>query len=160
VESERAKVKTIVTVEKYRNEKDFLEGKPYKREESQHNILLNEGCNLLWTLACGGTGTPYDNANARVGVGDSNAGEDPAQTGLQGGNQLYKSMDSGYPTYGTLRKMVFKGTYGSAEANWHWLEYTVDNGSVAGVNINRKVADHGTKTSGEVWTLTITFTFA
>ncbi|MDW8086323.1 MAG: hypothetical protein RMI45_08840, partial [Ignisphaera sp.] len=39
------------------------------------NILLNEGINLLWTLACGGSGTPWSSANAYIGVGDGTTAE-------------------------------------------------------------------------------------
>jgi len=156
---EHIKISTESKVEKFRSRKDFEENKPYEVIIVKDNVMLNEGANLLWTLVCGGGGTPYSNANARVGVGDSNSAEDPAQTGLQGGNQLYKNMDATYPTYGSARQAVFRGTFVEAEANWHWQEWTVDNGAVAGININRKVQDLGTKPNTEIWRLTVTLSF-
>lgn len=157
---EKVKVKTIVKVKKYRNVQEFLENKPYADEQSEENIILNEGANIVWTLVCGGVATPFNNANARLGVGDSNASEQQTHGGLLGANQCYKSMDIGYPTYGTLRKMNFKSTFGTDDGNFHWQEFTVDNGETDGVNLNRKLADHGTKTIGQVWTCELIFTLA
>lgn len=116
------------------------------------NILLNEGINLLWTLACGGTGTPWNSANAYIGVGDGTTAENASQTGLQGTNKAYKAMDAGYPQYGTNQRAVWQSTFGSNEANFTWNEITVANGSSdTAVNLNRKVQNLGTKTSGSTW---------
>lgn len=160
MEEERVKIKTLVTVEKYRNEKDFLEGKSYKKETSKHNVILNEGANAIWTLVCGGMETAFDNAHARVGVGNSGVSEAKTQSGLQGMSTKFVGMDTGYPQFGTLRKMVFKGIFEADDGNFAWEEYSVDNGVTPNKNLNRKVVSHGTKTVGEVWTLTITFTLA
>ena len=119
-----------------------------------HNILLNEGINEMWNLICGNGGTAYSNANAEIGVGDSNAAEDASQTDLQGTYTTYKGMDAGYPTSGTNQKAVFQATFGENEANHDWKEWTVRNGATAGKNMNRKVQDMGTKNGG-TWVLTV-----
>jgi hypothetical protein len=124
-----------------------------EKREVEGNLLLNEGINAIWTLVAGGTETPYNNANARIGVGDSNANADPSQTGLLGVNQYYKGMDQGYPTYGSGQKIVFKSTFSTTEANFAWNEVTVDNGSASGKNLNRKVISLGTKTSDQTWVI-------
>jgi len=152
-------VKTEWKLEKFKGAEALKRNEAYEVIEGKGNVMLNEGANLLWTLICGGAGTPYNNANSRIGVGDSNTPEDPAQTGLLGGNQLYKGMDATYPTYGTERKAVFRSTFLEAEANWHWQEWTVDNGAVDAININRKVADLGTKPPTEIWRFTVTLLF-
>lgn len=125
------------------------------------NILLNEGINAIWTLSCGGSETAFNNANARLGVGDSAAAEAATQTDLQAGsNKLYKAMDVGYPTFGTLQKGTWKATFGSAEANYAWNEFSVDNGAAALKNLNRKVSAQGTKTAGQTWALTLDITIS
>ena len=128
--------------------------------EAEGNLLLNEGINAIWTLVAGGTETPYDNANARIGVGDSNADADPSQTGLLGVNQYYKGMDEGYPTYGSGQKIVFRSTFGTNEANFAWNEVTVDNGEGSAKNLNRKVVSLGTKTSDQTWIIQLEITLS
>ena len=130
-------------------------------EKFEGNIFLNEGINLIWTLVCGGSGTPFNNTNSYLGVGDGSTSEDASQTGLQGTNKLYKKVDDGYPQYGTDQKAVWRATYGGTEANFAWNEFTVANGSSdTAINLNRKVTSKGTKTSGSTWILTLTLTLS
>ena len=149
---------------KFANAQDHKEGKLLSESKIDGNVLLNEGINELWTLVCSSSGTKFDNSNAYLGVGDDDTAEAATQTGLNpsGGsslNQLYKAMDGGYPTYGTAQKATWRATFGAAEANFAWKEFTVANGSSgASVNLNRKVSDQGTKTSGQVWELTLEIT--
>ncbi|MDD4081843.1 MAG: hypothetical protein PHD05_00515 [Sphaerochaetaceae bacterium] len=129
--------------------------KPYDTIECTKNGLLNEGINSIWTLVCGGSETAFNNTYARIGVGDSDTAHAASQTDLQASsNKLYKAMDESYPTYGTDQKAVFKSSFGTDEANFAWNEWSVDNGSSAAKNINRKVESLGTKTSG-TWALTV-----
>jgi hypothetical protein len=129
-------------------------------EQFEGNVALNEGLQAIIDMIAGlATVTPWDSANARVGVGDSNTAEDPSQTGLLGTNQLYKAMDTGYPSR-TNQTCEWRATFGPDDANFHWYEYTVDNGATAGINLNRKVADKGVKASGETWMLSVKITFS
>lgn len=122
------------------------------------NLLLNAGINVLTNLLAGGGNTAFNNANARIGVGDSTTAEAASQTGLQAAtNKTYQAMDASYPTYGTSQQIVFRATFGGSSANYHWQEFTVDNGTTS---LNRKVSDQGTKTSGQSWQVTITITFS
>jgi len=128
----------------------------YGKKVSVGNVFLNEGINLIWTAVCGGSFTPFNSANAYIGVGDGTEAADPTQTGLRGTNKYYKGMDTGYPTFGTGQKATFRSTFGGTEANFAWNEWTVANGPGDGyVNINRKVEALGTKTSGATWILTV-----
>jgi hypothetical protein len=139
--------------------KEFLGERPVETLSFTGNLMLNEGLNLLWTLVCGGTGTPYSNANARIGVGDGTATESADQTGLQGTNKYFKGMDSGYPVYGSAQKATWRATFGTDEANFAWNEITVVNGpDDTYVNLNRKVQAMGTKASGSVWIATLEIT--
>jgi hypothetical protein len=130
-------------------------------DEFEGNVALNEGLRLLIDLIAGtGTGTPWNAANAYVGVGDGTTSESADQTGLQGTNKQYKAMDSGYPTR-TNQTCEWRATFGGTDANFAWNEFTVANGnSDAAVNLNRKVVSKGTKSSGETWTLSLQITFS
>lgn len=131
---------------------------PYEVIEREHNVLLNEGINAMWTLICGGSETAYNNTNARIGVGDSATAAVATQTGLLG-TTAFHAVDTSYPTYGTSQAVVFKSSFGDSEANFHWQEWTVDNGASANKNMNRKVEDLGTKSSG-TWSLQVTITIS
>jgi len=132
------------------------------KEEWENNVALNEGLGELIDIICGlGTPTKWDNSNARLGVGDSNAAESASQTGLQAStNKTYKTMDTSYPTR-TNQTAEWRATFGSGDANYAWEEYTVVNAaSDTGKNLNRKISSKGTKASGETWTLSLQITFS
>lgn len=126
------------------------------------NLLLNEGIDEMWTLVAGTGGTAFTNANAYLGVGDSNTAAAASQTGLQAStNKLYKAMDTSYPTYGTSQYATWRSTFESADGNFAWNEYTVANGnSDSADNMNRKVDAQGTKQSGQTWELTLQITLS
>ncbi len=147
----------IAAYEKWKALSDVLmaegESNAYNISVIEGNILLNEGINALWNIACGnGSETAWNNANARLGVGDSSTAENATQTDLQAStNKLYKAMDGGYPTSGTSQKGTWKSTFGSSEANYAWNEFVIDNGGTALKTMNRKVSSQGTKISGQIW---------
>lgn len=121
-------------------------------EERAGNLLLNEGIGAALDLIIGVGGTAFDAAHARVGVGDSATAESASQTDLQASsNKLYKAMNATYPSR-SAQTVTWQADFGSSEANFAWAEWTVDNGSVAAINLNRKVQSFGTKATG-VWTL-------
>lgn len=125
------------------------------------NLLTNYGINnIIWPAVAGGTYTAMNNANARLGVGDSTTAAAASQTDLQAAtNKTYQAMDATYPTQGTNQQIVFRATFGGSSANYHWQEYISDNGT-AGHALNRLVSDQGTKTSGQSWQLTLTITLS
>jgi len=132
-------------------------------EEFEGNIALNEGLQELIRLIAGTGDTPtaWNNANAYLGVGDSNAAENATQTGLQAAtNKTWKAMDATYPQR-TNQTCDWRATFGSGDANYTWEEYTVVNAADdTGVNLNRKISSKGTKASGETWTLSLQITFS
>ncbi len=131
-------------------------------EEWDANVALNEGLQELIDIVCGlGTPTKWDSSNARLGVGDSNATENASQTGLQAAtNKTFKAMDATYPQR-SGQTAEWRATFGSAEANFAWEEYTIVNAATdAGKNLNRKISSKGTKTAGETWVLSLSITFA
>lgn len=150
------------TIEKYENDVSYGENKPFKVEEIEQNLALNEGINLLWTLVCGGAGTAYNNANSYIGVGDSTAAAVATQTGLQAvTNKLYKKVEAGYPTYGSNQKAVWRAVFNGNEANYAWQEFSLSNSdSNTGTNLNRKVSNQGTKVTSQIWTLQLEITLS
>jgi hypothetical protein len=122
---------------------------------------LNSGINELWTILCSSGGTKFDNTNAQLGVGDSNTAEAATQTDLQATtNKAYVGMMSGYPTYGTNQMATWKASFDANTANYAWNEFVVRNGATALKCLNRKVSAQGTKTSGQVWELTLQITLS
>lgn len=120
------------------------------------NGLANAGIDELFTLGMGTGAVQFDNTNAYIGVGDDNTVFAAAQTDLQAvANKLRAGMEATYPTYGSSQKVTFKSSFGGAEANWHWEEFAVFNAAAAGVMLNRKVSDQGTKTAGQTWVVTL-----
>lgn len=137
------------------------EQQPFEERVIEGNLLLQEGIQALFTLLIGGSETAFNNANARIGVGNGTAAAEDTQTGLQGASTAFKGMDTGYPQVGTLadKKCTWRASFGSAEANFAWQEWTVDNGATPNKNLNRKVESLGTKTTG-TWMLTVTVSLA
>ena len=159
--ADRGRFKVRTTLRKFARDITLLSPEEAAREEPyevisrEGNLLLNEGINELWTILCSAGGTKFDNTNAYIGVGDGTDAAAAGQTGLLGANKTYKAMDGGYPTYGTDQKATWRATFGAAEGNHAWEEWTVANGgSDAAKNLNRKVEALGTKTTGS-WQFTV-----
>jgi len=142
-------------IRKFADANSYKENSPFEVSEIDGNVMLNEGINEMWRLACSASGSEFSNANAYLGVGDSTTSAAAAQTGLEAvTNKIYVAMESGYPTYGTSQKATWKSSFGAAVGNFAWAEFTVANAdSNGGVNLNRKVSAQGNKTSGQTWEL-------
>jgi hypothetical protein len=129
--------------------------------EIDGNCLLNEGITALMNLLIGAAETTFANANAYIGVGDSDTAAAPAQTGLQASsNKAYKAMEATYPQIAS-QTVTFRSVFGSSDGNFAWKEFTVASGnSDSADNLNRKVSDQGTKASGQTWTVDLAITFS
>lgn len=158
---EGLKYKTKWTITRYASDDAFLLGMPFHVSDIEGNILLNEGIAELLDLACGlGSPTAFSNANARLGVGDSSTAESAAHTDLQAAsNKTYKAMSASYPQR-SGQAVTWRAVFASADANYAWNEFCVDNGGTALKTLNRKVSAQGTKASGQTWTLDVTITLS
>jgi len=165
---DRGRLRTKFEIARWASEEDRKLGKIYSTEESlklfgvpqftkfERNVLLNTGINQIFTLICSSSGTKFDNANAQIGVGDSMTAESATQTDLQATtNKAYVGMMTGYPTYGTNQLAVWKSSFDANTGNFNWNEFVVRNGATAAVCLNRKVSAQGTKTSGQVWEVSV-----
>ena len=128
---------------------------PWEVRESEGNMLVTVGINLMLDLLIGAGGQVFNNAAARLGVGDSSTAATQADTDLVAAtNKLRKAMVATYPQRGT-RSVDFRSDFLTAEANWAWNEWIVANAAASPSILNRKVESLGTKSSG-TWTLTVT----
>jgi len=135
------------------------------------NLLLNEGIARLEDLLIAAGGTSYNNANAYIGVGDTNTAASASQTELQAtqnaANRFYKAMNATFPSRSS-QTVTWQADFTSTEANFHWQEWTIAAGAttasgsgflVGTTNLNRKVEDLGTKATG-TWTLSAAVTIS
>ena len=150
--------KWIIT--KFANDDAVSKNTPFDVSEIDGNLLLNEGITRLMNLLIGGGGTAFNNANARIGVGDDATVEDAAQTGLLAvTNNDYVGMAATYPQIAG-QTITFRAVFDGNTGNFDWNEMTVDNGAAAGENLNRKVSAQGTKVLGQTWTVDLQITFS
>lgn len=156
-----AQIKPKWIFRRYASQADFERGEAYDESEVVGNLLLNEGIALLQSLLIGGGGTPYSNANARIGVGDDNTAASAAQTGLQAStNKTWVAVESGYPDV-TDQTTTWRAIFDGDTGNFDWREFTVVNAANdAGDNLNRLVSSQGTKASGQVWTIDVEITWS
>lgn len=146
--NERGRWYTEAWVEKYDDDGNLIEV-----VRAEGNILVNTGIALLEDLLIGAGGTVFSNANARLGVGDSNTAASASQTDLIGTNTR-KAMEATFPSR-SAQTITFKSSFGSGDANHDWKEWGIFNAASSGTMLNRKVQDFGTK-SGGTWVLTAT----
>jgi hypothetical protein len=124
------------------------------------NTALNAGLQNIVKLICAvSSGTAWNSANAKIGVGNSSTAASAAQTALIG-SHAYAGMDTGYPTR-TSQTAKWRSTFSGTAANFAWYEFTVSTTATnTGINLNRKVSTKGTKSAGESWTLELQVTFS
>lgn len=150
-------------VEAAREALAFLEKRGVKPHEIRlsRNLLMNTGLTDIGNgLTSAGLATPYTNANANIGVGDSMTEADVGQTDLQAAtNKLRKVMDATYPTVSN-GVYTFRSTFATSDANFSWQEWAVFNAPSTGRMLNRAVTSLGVKTSAASWQLTVAITIA
>ena len=105
-----------------------------------------------------GSGTPFNSANARLGVGNGDTAFSTAQTDLTGSSKVRKGMDAGYPVV-SPPTVTFRSTFAPNEANFAWQEWGIFNSATGGVMLNRVVESNGTKQSNQTWILEVDITF-
>lgn len=161
---EKAKHEIQWTVEKFiaKDAKEIAEKdiKPYEVVKGvPHNCLLHEGIAAFLGLLCAiGSEVAYSNANARIGVGNDATAPADTQTALLG-TQLYKAMNATYPSKSGDHDIVFQSDFVTGEAEFAWLEESIDNGSTPNKNLCRQNTSLGTKPAGQTWRVTGTITW-
>lgn len=131
----------------------------YETVEGDYNALVDSGIINLLNALIGVGITAFNNANARLGVGDSSTAWATTQTDLVAAtNKLRKAMNATYPQGTGTKTITFQSDFTGAEANYAWLEWGIFNAASGATSmLSRKAENLGTKASG-TWTLTVTFT--
>ena len=120
------------------------------------NILVNAGIARLEDQLIGATTSPYNNSNARIGVGNSSTAVTASDTDLNAAsgssNRQFVTMDATFPSRSS-QTFTFSATHTSGLSNFHWLEWGIDIGTTNGTTVvtpllNHKQEDLGTKTTG------------
>lgn len=119
--------------------------------------LTTAGVNFLAQAAIG-QGTPFNNSNAYIGVGNGTTAFAASHTDLRGSSKVRKGMDAGYPTV-SGSTVVFKSSFEKTEANFVWNEWGIFNAATGGVMLSRVVESNGTKQSNQTWVLEVEVTF-
>jgi len=120
--------------------------------------LTNAGRDDIAKALMADSFTACNNANARLGVGDSNAAFAAGQTDLQAAsNKLRKAMEASYPQR-AANVLTFRSLFGTSEANFAWEEWGVFNAGSGGTMVSRKVEALGTKANTQSWQLTADLT--
>jgi hypothetical protein len=121
--------------------------------------LTQAGWSAIASLMMGDGSVPaFNNANARLAVGDSSNAFVNTQTDLQSSaNKTRKAMNSNYPSRSS-NVITFQATFATGDANWQWNEDGIFNAATAGTMLTRAVETLITKTSAVsvVFTKTLT----
>lgn len=120
--------------------------------------LTTAGINYI-AEAITGLGTPFDQTNAYIGVGNGIVVFDESQTDLQGDSKIRKALDGGYPIVNPP-SVTFRATFAPAEANFDWQEWGIFNAGSGGVMLSRVLESNGTKQDNQTWVLEVAVTFA
>lgn len=121
--------------------------------------LTNAGRDHIAQAIAGEAPTPFNAANAYIGMGSGNAVFAAGQTDLQGASKTRKAMDATYPQR-TDNVITYRATFGLAEGNHAVEEWALFNAAAAGTMLQRKVESLGTKTSVMSWQITVDLTVA
>lgn len=140
--------------------------RPYGAAGGLNAFMRATGNNAFWRRLTGlGTQpTLYDNANARLGVGDSTVAVSVTQTDLQAAaNKIRKGMMAGYPSIQASPnddKIDLRSDFVSGEAEFTWIEFGTFNARTGAGMFNRGLfsPSPGIKGGGVTWTLTETLT--
>lgn len=143
--------------------------RPYETTEVVGNLITNAGWTRLMNLLTNqGATQAYDATHTRIGVGNSNTAEAYADTDLgaaAGSANRWFQLVSGAGTLGT-RTLAWSATFASADGNFAWNEFGIDQGTASGNTVTAPLLNHkagiaqGTKASGQTWTATATITFS
>lgn len=143
--------------------------RPYETSQVVGNLITNAGWTRLMNLLTNqGATQAFDATHTRIGVGNSNTAEAYTDTDLgaaAGSANRWFQLVSGAGTLGT-RTLSFSATFGTADGNFAWNEFGLDQGTASGNTVTAVFFNHkasiaqGTKASGQTWTATATITFS
>lgn len=143
--------------------------RPSEVVEWEGNLLCNPGIQRMLDLLIGAGGQAMTNTWARIGVGNGSgtaaAGDTDLSAAAGAANRWFQAMMATFPSR-AAQTLTFKSSYPSADGNFAWNEWGVDNGgagaSTSSATVGAPLLNHktsaalGTKASGAVWDFTAT----
>jgi hypothetical protein len=149
---------------------DFLavRVKPYKVSETTGNLITNAGYTRIGNLfTAQGATQAFDAAHCRIGAGNGVTAVAYADTDLSasaGSTNRWFQLVSAVFTIGATRTWTVAATFGTADGNFTWQEFGIDQGTASGntvtaILLNHALSSQGTKASGQTWTATATITW-
>ena len=160
-------------------ERDFQRFKirPYQEVVAYGNGITTAGWSRLLTNAIASGSQAWDATHCRIGVGTGTAATAVGDTELGAAsgataNRFWQIVDAvgSTGTGGGTVRLSFVATFASANANFTWAEWGIDQGGTATATattsgaavaplLNHKVQALGTKASPAVWTATAQLDF-
>jgi hypothetical protein len=141
---------------------------PYSVTATKGNLITNAGYTRLGNLFTGqGATQAFDAAHCRIGAGNGSTAVTYADTVLSaaaGSTNRWFQLVSAVFTIGATRTWTVAATFGTADGNFTWQEFGIDQGTASGntevaILFNHALSSQGTKASGQIWTATATITF-
>jgi hypothetical protein len=141
---------------------------PYSVTETTGNLITNAGYSRIGNLFTNqGATQAFDATHGRIGAGNGSTAVAYADTDLSaaaGSTNRWFQLISGAWTIGGTRTWVVAATFGTADGNFTWNEFGIDQGTASGntvtaILLNHALSSQGVKASGQTWTATATITW-
>lgn len=141
----------------------------YETTEHLGNLITNVGYSRIGNLATNqGATQAFDATHTRIGAGNGVTAVTYADTDLSaaaGATNRFFELVSGAATIGATRTWAWTAVFASADGNFAWNEFGIDQGTANGTTVTAPLLNHaltsqGTKASGQVWTATATITWS
>ncbi len=142
--------------------------RPYSVTSTKGNLITNAGYSRIGNLFTNqGATQAFDATHCRIGAGNGVTAVAYADTDLSaaaGSTNRWFQLVSGAFTIGGTRTWVVAATFGTADGNFTWQEFGIDQGTASGntvtaILLNHALSSQGTKASGQIWTATATITW-
>jgi hypothetical protein len=142
--------------------------KPYLVTETTGNLITNAGYTRIGNLfTAQGATQAFDAAHCRIGAGNGStavAYTDTDLSAVAGSANRWFQLVSAVFTIGATRTWTVAATFGTADGNFTWNEFGIDQGTASGntvtaILLNHALSSQGTKASGQTWTATATITW-
>jgi hypothetical protein len=141
---------------------------PYSVTSTKGNLITNLGYARIGNLFTNqGATQAFDATHGRIGAGNGVTAVTYADTDLSaaaGSTNRWFQLISGAWTIGATRTWTVAATFGTADGNFTWSEFGIDQGTassnaVVAILWNHALSSQGTKASGQIWTATATITW-
>ncbi len=150
---------------------DFLRAgaRPYSVTETTGNLITQSGYQRIGNLFTNqGATQAFDATHCRIGAGNGVTAVGYTDTDLSAAagstNRWFQLVSGAFAINLAARTWVVAATFGTADGNFTWQEFGIDQGTASGntvtaILLNHALSSQGTKASGQTWTATATITW-